>query len=155
MVRRTTVRRRRRRAARRAWLWLLAFVLAATAALSIPPVSGRAQEVQERGRPGHDELVRKLTGKRIHKDKATGRVRAITEAEARQLVTEIAAMTKRTPDGVRSVPQADGTTVAIIESGFRNVVVVRFSEDGTAETRCVTSVEEAVDFLSGETASIR
>ncbi len=107
--------------------------------------------VAQSGR-GRQELVERLTGKPVHVDAATRRVRPITEREAGELIDRIATLTAQatTPDAV-PLPGA-GSMISLSDHGVGHVLVSRPSADGTFAIRCVTSPEEAVAFLADEGA---
>jgi hypothetical protein len=110
-----------------------------------------AAQSERRGR-SRQELVAKLTGKPVHVDAATRRVRAITQQEAGALIDQIAALTEATasPDEVALL--GGGRMLRLSGHGAGHVLVSRPNASGTASVRCVTSPEEAVDFLADEAA---
>ena len=115
---------------------------AAALALAIAAPGAQAQGPRE-------DLVTKLTGKRIHKDKATGAVRAITADEARDLVSSIMSMTTRaTPPA--AVALADGSEAMDVREHVGHVVISRYNEDGSVSLRCIANADEAVAFLTEE-----
>ena len=91
-----------------------------------------------------DDAAVKLAGRRVSIDKSTGRLRDLSAEEARELVSTLTAMTTRT-ESQETV--ASGTTLVRF-GGFDHVLVGRPNEDGTTDVQCVSSVEEAVSFLS-------
>lgn len=104
---------------------------------------------QRRGR-SRQELVARLTGKPVHVDRSTGTARPITEQEAAALVERIAKLTTA-PDRTTEVPlRQGGSMITLSGHGAGHVLVSRPNADGSVAVRCVTSAEEAVDFLAGE-----
>jgi hypothetical protein len=91
-----------------------------------------------------DDAAVKLAGRKVRIDKSTGRLRDLSAEEARELVSTLSTMTTRT-ESQETV--ASGTTLVRFE-GFDHVLVGRPNEDGTTDVQCVSSVEEAVSFLS-------
>jgi hypothetical protein len=99
---------------------------------------------------GHDDAVVKLAGKKLHIDRATGKLGAISVEDARALVATLTDMTTRNdgpavqrPSGAQMVPM----------DGFDHVLVARPNEDGTSDVVCVSSVDEAAAFLAQPVAS--
>jgi len=119
--------------------------LLAVAALTTAPADAQS------GRRSRQELVTKLTGKPVKVDEQTRSRRAITQPEAEDLVDRIAALTA--PSTPASAPVAlptGGTMLRLSDHGAGHVLVSRPNDDGTSDVRCVTSPDEAVDFLAGE-----
>ena len=111
-------------------------------------------DAQGRGR-NRAELVAKLTGKPVRIDQATGRRRAITEQEAVALIDQVAAMTTPTAPASEAPLPGGGAMLSLSGHGIGHVLISRPNEDGTSSVRCVTSIDEAVDFLSGDEDSAR
>ena len=91
-----------------------------------------------------DDAVVTLAGRKVRIDKSTGRLRDLSAEEARELVSTLTTMTTRTES---EATVASGTTMVRFE-GFDHVLVGRPNEDGTTDVQCVSSLEEAVSFLS-------
>jgi len=123
-----------------------AVVVASPAALAQGPQAG------PRSRP---DLVEKITGKRIHLDKATGTVRAITADEARELIDSIIAATERAGAGLEPTVGAEGAQMIDVEGHFGHIVISRYNPDGSIALRCVSTADEAADFLAEEPLDIR
>ena len=85
-----------------------------------------------------------LAGRKVRIDRSTGRLRDLSAEEARELVSTLSTMTTRTES---QATVASGTTLVVYE-GFDHVLVGRPNEDGTTDVQCVSSVENAVSFLS-------
>jgi hypothetical protein len=100
-----------------------------------------------------DDLVKKLTGKKIRLDKQTGQPRAVTEAEARATVEQLTGLLQAPANPPQVTYRRDGTQVATIDGYFNRTIVARPRANGTFETKCVTTLDEAVAFLSGESAA--
>ena len=97
---------------------------------------------------GEDAAVR-LAGRKVRIDKNSGKLRDLSQQEARELVATLTAMTTQTE---RAGQTQGGGTLARID-GFDHVLVGRPNEDGTTDVRCVESLEEAVSFLSQQPKS--
>ncbi len=88
--------------------------------------------------------------KQIIRDEATGQRRLPTDAEVTELVDQIGALTNRSEEGLVVQERANGVQAIDLQGRFGGVTLGRASEDGTMETRCVFSLEEAEDFLGLE-----
>lgn len=84
--------------------------------------------------------------RRIVKDKQTGEFRMPTQEETNELVADLARLTKRPED----LPQQDlpsGAVAVDLDEGFAGTFIGRPNADGTMETRCVFTLEEALAFM--------
>lgn len=116
-------------------------------ALLVPP----ALTAQESGRGrSRDALVAKLTGKRVRVDNATGARRAISEQEAGALIDQIVVLTTPTATGPEAALPNGGAMLSLSGHGAGHVLVSKPNDDGTSSVRCVTSADEAVDFLADD-----
>jgi len=136
-------------------VWRVLRVLLVAAALiasgtAIPaPLRALNAQAQKQVR---EDLVRKLTGKKIRVDKQTGQPRAASEAEARATVQQLTALLEQ-PAGPPAVSyRSNGMQVARVDGYLNRVVVGRPLPDGRFETRCVSTLDEAVAFLGGDLA---
>jgi hypothetical protein len=98
---------------------------------------------------GEDAAVQ-LAGRKVRIDKQSGKLRELSQQEARELVSTLTAMTTRTERPVAST-STGGTLLEL--TGFDHVLVGRPNENGTTDVKCVSSLEEAVAFLSQQPAS--
>jgi hypothetical protein len=80
-------------------------------------------------------------------DQQTGQARKPTAEETQQLVASLSTMLSPSTDGLQAKTLSDGTRQVTLEGRFAPVAIARAKEDGTMEVRCVTSFEEAIDFL--------
>lgn len=136
----------------RVW-WLIAAILVAGTWLPSTSWTLNAQISGQRGDVVREDLVKKLTGKNFVVDKQTGRVRAATQTEARDTVEQLTSLLPAPGAEPEIVRRSNGTQIAHIDGLFNRTVIARPREGGTFETRCVATIEEAVAFLSGETAA--
>jgi hypothetical protein len=102
-----------------------------------------------------EDLVAKIAGKKIHKDKVTGQVRAITVEEARDLIASIVALTTRTGDAPEPSVRPDGAMMVATDGHVGHIVISRYNPDGSVSLRCVASADEAADFLAEEPLEIQ
>ena len=115
-----------------ALLVALAVATAAQTAFSQPPQSNGKKYVAT---------------KPIVKDQATGQVRMPTDSEVQFMVAQISTLTNKSTDGLQVNTSANGTKSMKLDNHFSTVLLGRANADGTTELRCVTSLEEAVEFL--------
>ena len=87
-------------------------------------------------------------------DKQTGKPRAATEAEARETVRRLSALLARPTVAPQVTYRRDGTLAANVEGYFDRAVIARPRANGTFETRCVSTLDDAVAFLSGESVAL-
>jgi hypothetical protein len=122
--------------------WLGA-ALVVGALVTAPAPTVNAQSARSR-----EDLVAKLAGKHVRIDQATGRARAITTEEARDLIAAVTRATEA-PDASTLAPvrTAAGQMLRLGEHAG-HIVVVRPSENGSLDLRCVGSADEAVTFLT-------
>jgi hypothetical protein len=85
--------------------------------------------------------------KRIIVDEQTGKLRMPTSDETDKLVADLANLTKRPTEDLKQVTVVGRGTSLDLDGGYAGVMIGRPNADGTTETRCVFSFEEAVDFL--------
>ena len=94
-----------------------------------------------------DRAQKKYRGTRkIVKDAATGEFRLPTQEESDKTVADLEQLTKRPEDLPSAIVPSGGVSINL-EEGFGGTFVARPNADGTMETRCVFSLEEALDFL--------
>jgi hypothetical protein len=80
-------------------------------------------------------------------DQQTGKVRKPTADETRELVDQLRVMTSRSTEGLTAKTLPDGTKQVTLEGRFGPVTIARPRADGSMEVKCVTSFEDAADFL--------
>ena len=97
---------------------------------------------------GEDAAVT-LAGKKIRIDKNTGKLRELSSEEARALVSTLTAMTTRT----EQTAEQPGSAALVRMGGFDHVLVGRPNEDGTTDVVCVSTLDDAVTFLSQQPKS--
>ena len=97
---------------------------------------------------GEDAAVQ-LAGRKVRIDKKSGKLRELSQQEARELVSTLTAMTTRTERPAAT----SGVSSLMKMEGFDHVLVGRPNENGTTDVLCANSLEEAVAFLSQQPAS--
>jgi hypothetical protein len=110
--------------------------------------SGDGRVTAQEANRGEDAAVR-LAGRKVRIDKNSGKLRDLSQQEARELVATLTAMTTRTE---RAAATSGGGTLVQM-SGFDHVLAGRPNENGTTDVECVGPVEEAVSFLSQQPKS--
>jgi hypothetical protein len=80
-------------------------------------------------------------------DQQTGALRVPTAQETQELVDGLETMTNRSTVGLQPATHPNGTKAVNLQGRFQSVILARPNPDGTSETRCVTTFEEAADFL--------
>ncbi|MGI8733276.1 MAG: post-PEP-CTERM-1 domain-containing protein [Pyrinomonadaceae bacterium] len=88
--------------------------------------------------------------KEIIFDQASSTLRKPTTEETAELVAQISSLTNRSTDGLTAKELPNGTKQINLQGRFGGVVLGRARADGSTEIRCVTSMQEAVDFLGLE-----
>ena len=83
-------------------------------------------------------------------DPATGRLRGITPEEARALIASVSRQLSQSDEGLTIVYHPNGLVSIDLEDRFQSAVLVRVEPDGTLRAQCVTTVEEAEQFLAGK-----
>lgn len=123
---------------------LMGVVVATTMMVAVPthaPLSAQ----QNPNAPGQQKKYKAT--RPIAVDATTGAVRMPTTEEVADTVTTLINMTKRDSEGLPRTTLAGGGTVVNLEGGFNGVIVARPNGDGTFETLCVFTFEEAAEFL--------
>jgi len=106
-------------------------------------LSDHARVKAQESNRAEDAAVR-LAGKKLRVDKNTGKLRELSQQEARELIATLTAMTSRR----ESVATAPGGAELVRLEGFDHVLVGRPNENGTVDVECVSTVDNAVSFLS-------
>jgi hypothetical protein len=92
--------------------------------------------------------MKKYTATReITVDKQTGKLRKPNDQELADLVTSLSQMLDRPTDNLQVTTLKNGGQAVELDGAFAPVAIARPRADGSMEVRCVTSMEEAADFL--------
>jgi hypothetical protein len=83
----------------------------------------------------------------ITRDETTGKLRKPTPQETEELVRTLKKMTNRSSEGMSEERLSNGAVRVNIAGSFAPVMLAKPNADGTTETRCVTTFEEAAAFL--------
>lgn len=78
---------------------------------------------------------------------ANGRLREVTPEEARQLVAGLTSSLSHSDAGLTQIRLANGARMVDLDGRFESAMLAKLGADGTADTECVTNVEEAEAFL--------
>ncbi len=89
-------------------------------------------------------------GQQVAVDKQTGKLRQPTAEEAKQLIDGLTPLLNDSPEGLTAVHRNDGSVFVDLQGRFMSVAVAKIGADGKVEEKCVTSVAEVKEFLSGE-----
>jgi hypothetical protein len=111
-------------------------------------LSGDTRVTAQESSRGEDAAVR-LAGHKIRVDKSSGKLRELSQQEARELVATLTGMTTRT----ESVAAAPGGAELVRLQGFDHVLVGRPNEHGSVDVECISTVDAAVSFLSQQPKS--
>lgn len=109
----------------------------AIATLSSPPASAQQRQ-------GNNKKY--IATRDITVDKQTGQVRRPTAEETEALVVQLTAMTNQSTDGLQETAVRNGVRLDL-QDRFQSIILARPNADGTSELRCVTTFEEAAEFL--------
>jgi hypothetical protein len=121
-------------------------VAAAIVGLASPSIALAQHAAKDKAHDPDGEEVAAVAGQQAANDPATGRLRQPTREEAKALAEALKDMVNQSTEGLTVVQHADGTKSVDLQDRFQSVSVAKVS-DGAVETRCVTSAEEAKEFL--------
>jgi hypothetical protein len=114
-------------------------------ALSLALVTVWSPAATAQQNPGR---VKKYTATRaITIDDQSGALRLPTAQETQTLVERLMTLTNRSTDGLQTTSLPNGAAAVNLDGRFAPVMLARPNPDGTSEVRCVTSFEEAAEFL--------
>ena len=80
-------------------------------------------------------------------DSQSGELRMPTVQETQELVDSLIVLMNRSTEGLQMTTLPNGAHAVNLENRFQSVMLARPNPDGTSETRCVATFEEAADFL--------
>jgi hypothetical protein len=107
----------------------------------------KAKQALSAVRPNPADTRSYVAERNIIKDAATGGFRRPTTDETRKLVEELKTMLSPATTDLQASPVAGGGARIGAQGRFSEVIVARPTADGRMETRCVSSLEAAAEFL--------
>ncbi len=126
---------------------LAAAVLLVGLLVALTHASGQGRNKSPKPAPQSQSAKTYVPTREITVDKETGKVRKPTAAETQELVESLSSMLSRSTEGLTARTLPDGARQVTLEGRFAPVAIARPRADGTMEVRCVTSFDEAADFL--------
>ena len=120
------------------FLSVLIVVAGVTLALSRSTSQARSDQGQHK---------KYIATREVTVDQTTGQRRKPTDEEIEALVAQVSALTNRSTEGLTVTQRPDGSQMVDLQDRFNSVALARANEDGTTSVRCVTSMEEAAEFL--------
>jgi hypothetical protein len=164
---RKRVRRMSMKSARNLGRLPLIGIVAAIAVIAIAAVTvvSRQRARAERSRNQHtsslvvNDAVKKFVtvkvgGQDIQVDGSTGKIKPLTQQEARELVEGVTKMVNQSTEGLKSVQHADGSVSMDLEDRFQNVIVAKQNDDGSLTTSCVDNPTSAARFFNVDEQSL-
>ena len=89
----------------------------------------------------------KVAGQDVEVDSQTGRMRELTDEEARKLAAGLNQMVNKSTEGLNEVQHADGSVSIDLQDRFQNVTVARVNDDGSVSQSCVDNPDAAGAFF--------
>jgi hypothetical protein len=89
----------------------------------------------------------KVAGQDVEVDSQTGRMRELTDDEARKLAAGLKQMVNKSTDGLSEVQHADGSVTMDLQDRFQNVLVARVNDDRSVSQSCVDNPDAAGAFF--------
>ena len=97
--------------------------------------------------PTPQKMKKYISTREITVDKQTGKLRKPNDQELADLVSSLSQMLDRPTDNLQVTTLKNGGQSVELDGAFAPVAIARPPTDGSMEVRCVTSMEEAADFL--------
>lgn len=88
-----------------------------------------------------------FAGQSVAVDRQTGKLRPPTPAEARRLGMALKKYLNRSSQGLTVRTHPNGAQSVDLQGRFQNVSLAKVDSDGSASEKCVTSMQEAEEFL--------
>ena len=124
-----------------------ALIVAAIARTNVAASNGDMTVAEQGAQNAPGQQKKYKATRAIVKDKETGEVRLPTPEELQQTIDSLASLTHRDVTAAAPAATAVSGWSALGVSAAAGVFVARPNEDGTMETRCVFTFEEAAAFL--------
>jgi septal ring-binding cell division protein DamX len=135
----------------RAWMFMAilvsAVILATVVRAIVASPTASAQPLSNQAPTADADTSIQFANQKITVDAKTGKLRKPTVEEARALVEQLTGMTNRSTEGLQVAPSANGGHKVDLQGRFQSVILAKPNPDGTSEVRCVSSMEEATEFL--------
>ena len=151
-------KKKTRHARSRVWVIAAALATAITVAFGIAMLgaspTASAQPAGNQPQAEDNDVTVQFANQKIKIDPQTGKLRKPTAEEARAIMGTINGLTNRSSAGLQVTRQADGIRKIDLQGRYQTVVLAKPNPDGTNEVRCVTSAEEASQFLGIDPAKI-
>ena len=125
----------------------IVMIVAGIARTSVAASSGGSTAADQGPQSAPGQQKKYKATRAIVKDTQTGELRLPTTEELQQTIDSLASLTHRDEAASVDTPTSVGGVSALNASPAAGVFVVRPNEDGTMETRCVFTFEEAAAFL--------
>ena len=122
---------------------LLLFAVPITASETDSQQSAKVSRAPEAARD--DDRDSYVADRAIFRDATSGALRKPNAKETLELVRTLKTLTKR--GELKATTNSDGTGVVELDGQYQMVVVARATDEGSYETLCVSSFEEAAEFL--------
>ncbi|HVG20551.1 MAG TPA: hypothetical protein VNI02_15990 [Blastocatellia bacterium] len=118
------------------------------AARSSSVADKRMPNLEDLTPPAVNDTRTYVAERKIIIDAKTGKLRMPTPGEVSEMIASLRSLTNRSSEGLTATTHPDGTRQVNLKGRFNSVVVARANADGTMETRCVSTLDEATAFLS-------
>lgn len=92
-------------------------------------------------------MTMKVAGQDVQVDTQTGKMKPLTQEEARKLAESLKGLLNKSTEGLVEEHNADGSVSMDLQDRFQNVTVARVNEDGTLTTSCVDNPRAAAAFF--------
>jgi hypothetical protein len=129
---------------------LLTIALALVGVSTIVLSQDKNNQRRKTPRPAPATAKNYIATQEIIFDQTTRTLRKPTTEETSDLVAQISSLTNHSTEGLTARQLPNGTKQITLEGRFGGVALGRARSDGTTEIRCVTTMEEAIDFLGLE-----
>jgi hypothetical protein len=123
---------------------IMGSIVAGTKVLSESP---KALVAMPNAMPTPQNNKKYIATKEITVDKQTGQLRKPTDEELSQLVSSLTGMLDRSTDNLSARPLHNGGQMVELDGALAPVAIARPRADGSMEVKCVTSMDEAAEFL--------
>jgi hypothetical protein len=107
-----------------------------------------AQHTGRHDRESREREADAQSGQTAAVDATTGQLRPLTPEEARALVPTEAPGLARSDEGLVEVHHWNGAVSLDLQDRFQDVALAKVNPDGSVDSRCVESAEEARQFLA-------